>query len=1364
MPTPDNILDHARRTQCDVIVALPTLLQIWSHSPATLEYLKSLYLIVWSGGSPPKKVGDALVAAGVACRSLYGSTEFGAPLRWLYRDNLDDWEYMQFPQSDHFRWIPQGAGRYELHILSSEIGHINVPNLPDNGYATSDLFEKHPTKDGLWRLVARVDDVIVHATGEKTVPTPMETIIGSHPAIQGVVVFGERQVQPGVLIELRDSARYPKSDEELELLRNFLWQTIEEANSAAPAFSRIYKDMMLFVSPDRPLPRAGKGTVMRKAAITLYADDIQKLYDIIDAGVSSSTVKDPEDWSPEGLRAWLSTQALDLMPNKTFSIGGDLFEEGFDSLSATLLRHRIAAALRSNPKTPQQSLDVSQTLVYDHPSIGKLADTLSSLASEPATSIEDRASRIEAMIELNISKLEPIKPPSDDVSGGATVLLTGSTGGLGSQLLCALLKNDNVQRVFTFNRTGSTPASARQRASFQDKGLDVTLLASHKLVSYEGDLPRRYFGLEEDTYNNLRDSVTIIIHNGWRLDFNLTLPSFEPLVTGTRNLVNMARTGPRASTIRFLFTSSISSVQSWQGDGLVPEDIIPDASVAVGAGYGESKYVVERILAASGIQACSLRIGQICGGEPNGAWSFTDWVPILVKSSIALKALPDTQGIVSWIQMDCVAQVALDIAFSQRSKLPAVVNIVHPRPVAWTTLFTAIQQALKANTRGRVTLPLIPFKEWHELLQAQALDADEKTILQIPAIKLLDFFRHIANAPEDAKGLRESGGLPALSVQQALDLSPSLRGAQDVAAPSNLEMMVSALFQLLSVLPLIAFAEPSEYQTRAFAPGKWTLTQEGFVAVFDFLQALTRPAIVFDKIEHNPLMVNGHPAWASEIDLPSKSIRPLNPLSNTFCGTGSFLSNGTFVHSAGNPIEIDVGAPYAISGLQSVRLFTPCNDGSCDIIENPNRLRLATKRWYTASTRLEDGSVLIFGPKCVSSFINNASVNNPTFEFFPPKNIHGFNGLEIPSKFLEDTLIANQFPTVMSLPDGNLFVVANQQAMLFNWKTNRETRLPNLPNGVRISYPFSGGVVMLPLTIENNFTPEILTCGGAAISDALPDIEYSSQFPASTQCARMVLNKAGIASGWKVEHMPQPWTMVELVLLPDRRVLLVNGMRSGVSGFNSVFDPIGQSNADHPNFAPFIYDPTAPAGHRFSHAGVTSQIPRMYHSTATVIPDGSILIAGSNPNADFVANATFPTEYRMEFLSPPYMSQARPTFSGLPLLVDYGKTFTLNVKLPATVTGVTVALMDFGFATHTVHMDQKFVELRSTLSRDKKSIRVTAPPNPQLFSPGPGFVLVITDKGVPSIAKRLIIGKGESPPVDQGAIDNLLKNTEAPTA
>jgi len=64
----------------------------------------------------------------------------------------------------------------------------------------------------------------------------------------------------------------------------------------------------------------------------------------------------------------------------------------------------------------------------------------------------------------------------------------------------------------------------------------------------------------------------------------------------------------------------------------------------------------------------------------------------------------------------------------------------------------------------------------------------------------------------------------------------------------------------------------------------------------------------------------------------------------------------------------------------------------------------------------------------------------------------GYNGLSIPSQFMNDTLNANNFPITIYLPDGNIFVAANQQAMIFNWKTNTETRLPNIPNGVRIAY------------------------------------------------------------------------------------------------------------------------------------------------------------------------------------------------------------------------------------------------------------------------------------------------------------------------
>ena len=73
---------------------------------------------------------------------------------------------------------------------------------------------------------------------------------------------------------------------------------------------------------------------------------------------------------------------------------------------------------------------------------------------------------------------------------------------------------------------------------------------------------------------------------------------------------------------------------------------------------------------------------------------------------------------------------------------------------------------------------------------------------------------------------------------------------------------------------------------------------------------------------------------------------------------------------------------------------------------------------------------------------------------------------------------------------------------------------------------------------------------------------------------------------------------------------------------------IGQSNADNPAFTPVIYDPTAAAGSRFTSAGIpASAIARLYHSTATLTPNGSVLVAGSNPN-DNVQTRKYPTEYR----------------------------------------------------------------------------------------------------------------------------------------
>ncbi|KAJ7257666.1 glyoxal oxidase N-terminus-domain-containing protein [Mycena rebaudengoi] len=588
----------------------------------------------------------------------------------------------------------------------------------------------------------------------------------------------------------------------------------------------------------------------------------------------------------------------------------------------------------------------------------------------------------------------------------------------------------------------------------------------------------------------------------------------------------------------------------------------------------------------------------------------------------------------------------------------------------------------------------------------------------------------------------------------------------------RLPFLCDRLSTTVIVLVSLLFSEgaASELGARASVSGSWSLVQKGTTGVSGMQLAVVSEtkAIIYDKVEHNPLTVNGHVAWAVELDLDTQQVRALNPLSNSWCATGSFISNGTLVNSGGNPVVITgLNEMLGANGLQALRLFTPCTTGTCDIFESPQRVRLTSARWYPSSVRIEDGSIIIFGgsksggsPRTELSIVG---MNNPTYEFYPPKNINGFNGLQIPSQFMIDTLNGNHFPNLVALPDGTIFVSANQAAMILNWRTNTERRLPAIPNGVRISSPFSAGHVLLPLSPANDYTPEIMICGGSTVSDTIAPTSISSQTPASNQCIRMVLSDAGIAAGWQVERMPQARIMVDMILLPDGRVMLVNGAQTGVAGYGNVGDKVGQSNADNPAFTPVIYDPAAPAGSRFSSVGlVASPIPRLYHATASLTPNGTVMLAGSNPNDD-VTTVKYQTEYRLEFYSPPYMNVPRPSYTGLPATINYGTTFNLAVTLPANTANVTVALMDLGFATHGVHMDQRLVQLVCSLSADKRTLTVTAPPTNRVYPPGPAFLYIVTDTGAPSFGHKTLVGTGASPPVDQAAIANMLAHTTGPS-
>lgn len=68
-------------------------------------------------------------------------------------------------------------------------------------------------------------------------------------------------------------------------------------------------------------------------------------------------------------------------------------------------------------------------------------------------------------------------------------------------------------------------------------------------------------------------------------------------------------------------------------------------------------------------------------------------------------------------------------------------------------------------------------------------------------------------------------------------------------------------------------------------------------------------------------------------------------------------------------------------------------------------------------------------------------------------------------------------------------------------------------------------------------------------------------------------------------------------------------------------------------------------------------------------------------------------------------------------------------------------------------MDQRLVYLSSSLNQDQTSLVIQSPPNSSVYPPGPAYLYILTEGGVPSFGHQTLIGTGASPPVDQGAIN-----------
>lgn len=90
--------------------------------------------------------------------------------------------------------------------------------------------------------------------------------------------------------------------------------------------------------------------------------------------------------------------------------------------------------------------------------------------------------------------------------------------------------------------------------------------------------------------------------------------------------------------------------------------------------------------------------------------------------------------VATWIPVDFVSQAILDLVHSADS--PSAINVVHPRPITWSSVISAINEALVSEGVLASPLPLVDIQTWVSYLQGMSSNPSDETLGNIVSPKI----------------------------------------------------------------------------------------------------------------------------------------------------------------------------------------------------------------------------------------------------------------------------------------------------------------------------------------------------------------------------------------------------------------------------------------------------------------------------------------------------------------------------------------------------------------------------------------------------------------------------------------------------
>lgn len=529
IPTGTSTLEILKSSNATSLMTVPSILEelYLLDNAAGIDVLRKLRFVA-VGGAPMKlSVAEPLADAGVPILNHWGVTEIGA-IAPIFIPQADyDWHYLRVRDDIRLRFerVEGDSEGEEYHRL------IGCPPGTQTEFVVQDLLTvnpKRPTSE--FRIAGRADDLIVLATGEKVRPTLLEQHVSEDPLVKGAVAFGDGKFQLGLIVEVAAHFELKLSEESaVSAYLDLIWPSVVSGNEQTDKHARVSRDMIIVTTAQtRPLVRTPKGSIPRGANVQQFQVEVDALYLKADvSGAESLPIDDPGRL----LDATRKLVQISFSTPRSITDDDDFFEHGMDSLQATILRrHIVAGVTLTSSALPPLPMDI----VYRHPSVSLLSGAIRKHCHDgnpiESAPLDDRIANIRSVMEEYVGKVTSLRdeisavtatPSSRPRPHGAIVLLTGSTGSLGSALLAELVASSSVRKVFALNRRGGHSLRARQVDGLAKLGVDIGAYWG-KVELLSVDFAAAQFGLDGDAYSNLQE-VTHIIHNGELTIFSIRI-------------------------------------------------------------------------------------------------------------------------------------------------------------------------------------------------------------------------------------------------------------------------------------------------------------------------------------------------------------------------------------------------------------------------------------------------------------------------------------------------------------------------------------------------------------------------------------------------------------------------------------------------------------------------------------------------------------------------------------------------------------------------------------------------------------------------------------------------------------------------